>query len=431
MSLEMKAAFHGGAFFNAIGTDFKTLERSRNVISADVLDAWFDPAPAVLDAMGQYLGFLLRTSPPQAGDGLVRKISARRNVPPASLLLSGGSSAVIFTCLPRLIQPHHRVLLLDPMYSEYEHICSEIGACIMHHRLPADASYRVDGEALLRTARANTVDAVIIVNPNSPTGRYLPRDEMVAILDGLPSTTMFIVDETYIDYVGPNESLESLVATRDNLFIIKSMSKAYALSGARVAYLAGPQPSIAHLARRVPSWAVSLPAQVAAIAALEAPEYYALRYAQTHQLRLTTIAQARLLTDVCVLDTELNFYLIELRGRHAASTIVRQLAQRDIFVRNCDTFSACFADRFLRVSVKDALQNERIVEALRQALESGPNHGRTGSSAVPPDAMTRSRRVPLPRFQNCAIVDDARPTGVAPRKRASLARRPGSHGTVA
>src|SRR6266576_2819478 len=54
--------YHGGMFFESIGDEFEHLERSREVINADVLDAWFPPAPEVLSALGEHLPWLLRTS---------------------------------------------------------------------------------------------------------------------------------------------------------------------------------------------------------------------------------------------------------------------------------------------------------------------------------------------------------------------------------
>jgi len=62
--------FHGGAFFKAIGVEFEHLERRHHVINADVLDAWFDPAPKVIAALVEKLPWLLRTSPPTNAEGL-------------------------------------------------------------------------------------------------------------------------------------------------------------------------------------------------------------------------------------------------------------------------------------------------------------------------------------------------------------------------
>ena len=66
------ACFHGGAFFGAIGADFSSLERRHSIINADVLDAWFPPAPAVIESLREHLPWLMRTSPPTTCEGLVR-----------------------------------------------------------------------------------------------------------------------------------------------------------------------------------------------------------------------------------------------------------------------------------------------------------------------------------------------------------------------
>src|SRR5215216_2524558 len=93
------ACFHGGAFFEAVGDDFKSLERSASTINADVLDAWFPPAPAVLDAIQKYLPWLLRTSPPTEAKGLVRRIACVRDLPEECLVVGAGSSNLIYLAL--------------------------------------------------------------------------------------------------------------------------------------------------------------------------------------------------------------------------------------------------------------------------------------------------------------------------------------------
>src|SRR5262247_2911816 len=95
------ACYHGGAFFEAVGEEFDALERLSTVISADVLDAWFPPAPAVTDAIQKHLPLLLRTSPPTSCAGLVCAIARARGVEPANILAGGGSSDLIFLALTR------------------------------------------------------------------------------------------------------------------------------------------------------------------------------------------------------------------------------------------------------------------------------------------------------------------------------------------
>ena len=89
----------------------------------------------------------------------------------------------------------------------------------------------------LESKLASNYDLVVLVNPNSPTGRHIPRASLEAMLDRVPMHTRVWVDETYIEYAGADQSLEMFAARSENVIVCKSMSKVYALSGARVAYL--------------------------------------------------------------------------------------------------------------------------------------------------------------------------------------------------
>jgi histidinol-phosphate/aromatic aminotransferase/cobyric acid decarboxylase-like protein len=80
-------------------------------------------------------------------------------------------------------------------------------------------------------------------------------------------------DEAYVRYAGMDQSLAQWAAESTNVVVCTSMSKMYALSGMRVAYLISNAPTAAALRRWTPPWAVSLPAQLAAVAALRDPAY--------------------------------------------------------------------------------------------------------------------------------------------------------------
>ncbi|MFL5544383.1 MAG: N-acyl amino acid synthase FeeM domain-containing protein, partial [Gemmatimonadaceae bacterium] len=86
------ACYHGGSFFEAIGDEFETLSTRQHVINADVLDAWFDPAPAVIEAVATHLAWTLKTSPPTGCEGLRRALAREREVHEENVLPGGGSS---------------------------------------------------------------------------------------------------------------------------------------------------------------------------------------------------------------------------------------------------------------------------------------------------------------------------------------------------
>ena len=269
--------FHGGAFFEAVGPRFDDLSRSERIVNADVLDAWFPPAPRALQALRDHLPWLIRTSPPTDCGGFLEVVAETRGVSVECLLPGGGSSDLMFLALPRWLDAGSRVTLLDPTYGEYRHILDHVVGCQVDALpLRREGGYRVDLDAL--AASAADSDLLILVNPNSPTGLHVPREQLLQLLDAVPRSTRVWIDETYVEYVGAEQSLEQDVVRRPNAVVCKSMSKVYALSGARAAYLCGSEALLAPLRRFVPPWAVSLPAQVTAVAALQSPDYYAARY---------------------------------------------------------------------------------------------------------------------------------------------------------
>ena len=123
--------FHGGAFFEAIGASFGTLERSRDIINADVLDAWFPPSPKVTASLQEFLPWLLRTSPPTGCEGFVTTIAETRGVVPGAILPGAGSSALIFLALRRWLSRSFRVLILDPTSTlQYAHV-SDVSSAVV------------------------------------------------------------------------------------------------------------------------------------------------------------------------------------------------------------------------------------------------------------------------------------------------------------
>ncbi len=359
--------FHGGRFFQAIGERFDALERWPQIINADVLDAWFPPAPGVVETLREFLPWLVRTSPPMDGGGLLATLAEARGVPRANLLLGAGSSDLIFRAFTRWLGAGSRVLLLDPTYGEYAHVLERVLPCEVD-RLPLarEAGYALD-LATLTTALGRPYDLVVLVNPNSPTGRHIPRDELEAVLrSAVPARTRVWIDETYIDYAGAEQSLERFAAGTENIVVCKSMSKVYALSGMRAAYLCGGTAQLDRLRVFTPPWVVGLPAQVAAVRALEAGEYYAARYQETHRLRAGLAGRLRGLDWEVMPGATANFLLCHLpeTGPSAAEMIGRCEA-RGLFLRDASAMSPRLGPRAVRVAVKDAATNARTLDILR------------------------------------------------------------------
>ncbi|HEY2860909.1 MAG TPA: aminotransferase class I/II-fold pyridoxal phosphate-dependent enzyme [Terracidiphilus sp.] len=360
--------FHGGAFFEAIGSGFEALERRHNVINADVLDAWFPPSPKVLDALHDHLPWLARTSPPTHSEGMRAAIARCRGVSPENILPGAGSSDLIYLAFRQWLTSRSRVLILDPAYGEYVHVLENVIHCRVDRlTLARSHQYAVDLDQL--KAHMQGYDMIVLINPNNPTGQHIPRIHLERILRDVPRETRVWIDEAYVEYVGPDESMEQFAAKSERVLVCKSMSKAYALSGMRAAYLCGPMHQLAELIPWTPPWAVSLVAQVAAVRALEDPGYYAEKYAQTHLLRERLIRGLRGLGIEEIVPGRANFVMCHLQPDHpTADALVRESRESGVFLRDVASMGTHLGDRALRIAVKDRDASQKVLDTLERVV---------------------------------------------------------------
>lgn len=367
--LKEPCCFHGGAFFEAIGAGFETLSRREDVVNADVLDAWFPPSPRVLATLEEHLPWLARTSPPTQCEGLREAIAAHRGVRTQNILVGAGSSDLIYRAFRQWLDRESRVLILDPTYGEYQHVLEKVIGCRVERlKLSRRDGYKVDADELAWRIGSG-FDLVALVNPNNPTGRHVRKAELGKALSKVPSETRVWIDEAYIDYVGASESLERLAAASDNIVVCKTMSKVYALSGMRVGYLCGSPRQLAELETITPPWVVGLPAQVAAVRALEDATYYEEKYRATHRLRAEMESGLRDLGIREIVPGEANFLMFHLDdSQPSAREVIEAARDADVFLRNPATMGTGLGERSLRIAIKDRASNERVLQVLEKVL---------------------------------------------------------------
>lgn len=338
-------------------------------INADVLDAWFPPAPQVVEAVTRFAACDMATTPPSSAGELLHALEMTRQLDPATVLLGAGSSDLIYRCFWTWLTPASRVLLLHPTYTEYEHVLNAIGCSVTKLSLSIADGYRLTPDMIPPTAE---YDLVVLTNPNSPTGVLA---EMMGVLATVGLKTRVWVDETYIEYAGIDESVEPCVDEYPNLIVCKSMSKAYALSGLRVGYVCAHPTQLESVRARTPPWIVSRVAQRAAIEALKRPTYYAERYEETRVLRNQLSAFLSQHGWFVLGDSCANFVLCQPPLGVLASDVVDACATLKLAIRLVDSLT-------LRIAVQDAETQSRMMDVL-ESVTDGLKRKRTS----PDDGM--------------------------------------------
>ena len=366
---EGDSCFHGGAFFEGIGVEFNNLDEKDNIISADVLDAWFPPAPKIQEVIQSYLPWIIKTSPPTNSEGYIKTISEHRTLNRESILPGAGSSDLIFRIFNQWLRPSSKVLILDPTYGEYSHILNKIIKCKVERlELKREEGYNINIDKL-REKLNQKFDLFVWVNPNSPTGLHINKNEVERLLLNNKGCERIWIDETYVEYAGREQTLERFAEKSNNVFVCKSMSKVYALSGLRAAYLCANPKNIRPLKRITPPWVISLPAQIAARYALDQEDYYLKKYQETHELRDKLELQLKQIGIDEIVPGIANFIMFHVsKDKFSASRIVNECKMKKLYLRDLSGMGASFKDDAIRIAVKDLNTNNKMIAILRESI---------------------------------------------------------------
>ena len=211
---------------------------------------------------------------------IVAKLQRENNVhhiTPEQVMVTPGAKWALFATLAALLEPGDEVLLLDPSWVSYAPMVLLQRAVPVQVPLPSADHFRVTVDQL--EARITPRSKVLMVNsPNNPTGRVLTRAEIDAIVYVATRHDIYVIsDEIYEHIIYDNRLHYSLAAEpgmAERTIIVNGFSKAYAMTGWRLGWLAGPQP-IVKLARIYQTHSAQSAASftmAAGVAALNGPQ---------------------------------------------------------------------------------------------------------------------------------------------------------------
>ncbi len=228
------------------------------------LDANENPYPPLFD--GALAAGLNRYPEPQP-ERLKRALAALYGVEHDQLVVTRGADDAIDVLVRAFCKPGENSIATSvPTFAAYGHFARLQGAKVVEVPLRSDfdfdaATYigALKGEAGLKLA--------FICSPNNPTGNEVPPEHVLQVVDAMPDTIV-VLDEAYLDF-SSTPSLAAEAARRPNLVVLKTLSKAFGLAGARIGCAIGDPGLIAIVARALPPYplpSLSIEAAMAALA---------------------------------------------------------------------------------------------------------------------------------------------------------------------
>jgi histidinol-phosphate aminotransferase len=228
----------------------------------------FPPLPGVMEATAAAVAQMNRY-PDIANTQMTRKLSNRLSVPEERLAFGTGSVAVLYHLLLAACEVGDEVVYAWRSFEAYPIAVQLTGATQVPVPLAPGAVHDL---AAMRRAVTPATKVIMLCTPNNPTGPALHHQQVIDFIDSVPDHIMIVLDEAYAEFITDPEALRGLhaMAERPNVVVLRTFSKAYGLAGFRVGYcVADPQVAAAVRAVALP-FGVSIAAQAAVIASLDA-----------------------------------------------------------------------------------------------------------------------------------------------------------------
>ena len=300
----------------------------------------------------------LRYYPEPDAASLRDAIARHSNLDPSQVLVTPGATAAIHLAARALLSMGDECWIFPPTFGEYAAAAHNAGARVVEHTLA-----EVSGTRRIPRPDVPAQRLAILCNPNNPTGEYLERDDVEALLPLIGGP--LLLDVAYDPFVVDAWDANDLVRAGLGVLVVHSMTKLHAVPGLRLGYLTGPAPLIRRVAALQPSWSVGATAIAAGLAALEVDGVQRRSAAEIRETRTwlcARLGRAR----VEVTEGLANFFLVNVGGSDGGTPAFRRrLLRRGFAVRDCASFGM---PDWVRIAVPPDAAARRLLPAILDAL---------------------------------------------------------------
>jgi histidinol-phosphate aminotransferase len=303
-------------------------------------------------AIARARGFVQRY-PDRHATATRRLLAERHGLSPDQIALGNGAAELLHAAALALLKPGDELVTAWPSYPLYPLMAAHSGAA------PVPVTDRP-----LTTAVTDRTKAVVVCNPNDPTGSYMPSSELADLLTALPDHVHVLLDEALVQFQGIEEvdACLRLVDRFPRLLVVRTFSKIYGLSGLRVGYAVSSDARL--LAAAAPVLGINALSQAAVEYALRSGE------AEIERRRQSVMRERRVLIEALrelgadVTDSQANFLWIrvpKLSGDQLANALRRQ----GVIVAPGGPLGE---DHHIRAAIRNEAATNRLLRAVENAL---------------------------------------------------------------
>ena len=311
---------------------------------------------------------------PDPNCGELRAALERSTGIPAGQILCGNGASELIEAAVRAVRPR-RILLTAPSFSGYRHAAEGAGAEIRYHRLLREENFDLT-QRYLEDLTSGT-DMAILCSPANPVGNLIDHALLMQIVEDCERRGIWLmVDECFLGFVtdGEERTMRRLLAADGEerpkrLMVLDAFTKRFAMPGIRLGYLMAQDPEILQKVHaQQPEWSVSVPAQIAGLAALETERAYMESARGLVISERRRMAQALSSLGFAVFPGEAGYLFFS-----SETELFEPLLSRGFLIRRCDNYEGLERGDY-RIAVRRPEDNSLLLRALEEIAGTGGDH---------------------------------------------------------
>jgi histidinol-phosphate aminotransferase len=326
----------------------------------------FGPSPLALEAI-RAAAAEVNLYPDNDASELRQALAARHQLDEQQIFIADGSLGILDVIARTLLVPGTNCISSERSFISYPIVTRTIGAQFVGVPMRNDA-YDLDAiaEAINEQTRA-----VILANPNNPTGTMFDADATEAFLHRVPESVLVVLDEAYSDFaeyfarqrgITYSRSFEYVRSGRQNVLVLRTFSKAHGLAGIRLGYACGNPELLRYFARVRNSFSISAVAEAAGLAAIRDVNHIR-KTVENNAVGAAWLMERFKELGIHAVPTSANFIYFTID--EDANAFAKRMQSEGVIVRSLVPWGAPNA---IRVSIGTPDQNETFVRALKKVV---------------------------------------------------------------
>ncbi len=288
------------------------------------------------------------------------------NVHQENILVGNGAAELIKSLMGYL---NGRTGFVRPTFDEYPNRYNKENTI---NYIPENRDYAYSAADLMSFFNDTDIQNLIVVNPDNPSGNYIPKSEMLTLIKWCKEKEIrVVVDESFVDFADEEDSSlieQKLLSENPHLYVMKSISKSYGVPGLRLGVLAsGDEEMIAELKKDVAIWNINSFAEFY----MQIEEKYKKDY--TAALVKLRAERARFQTELSkikgirVIPSQANYVMVELEGSISPKELLKRLLiKHNLLIKELTTKTN--GRNYLRLAVRNTEENDILVCAMKEEL---------------------------------------------------------------